>query len=173
MPTNIDGATGISAVQNGAVQQPDLAANVAGNGPAFAVRMSGTQSFGAGVYTKLQWNVEDFDTANAFDSTTNYRFNPQVAGYYQFSFVVECNATGTTLTAAFGRLYKNGAGIGAGSGPFNSALNAAQFISTGSQLVFMNGTTDYIECWSFISGTSPVVNTGNSSVFNGHLARAA
>ena len=35
--------------------------------------------------TKIVFNAKEFDTANAFDSTTNYRFTPQVAGYYQFN----------------------------------------------------------------------------------------
>lgn len=46
--------------------------------------------------TKIQFNTEDFDTGNEFDSTTNYRFTAIAAGYYmvsaQATFVA--NATG-------------------------------------------------------------------------------
>jgi hypothetical protein len=34
-------------------------------------------------FTKVQINTEEFDTNSNFDSTTNYRFTPTVAGYYQ------------------------------------------------------------------------------------------
>lgn len=55
---------------------------VAGTGPAFSAYRGTPQSVTTGQYTKIQINTEEFDTDNAFDSGTNYRFTPQVAGYY-------------------------------------------------------------------------------------------
>ena len=54
-------------------------------GPAFFAYRTSTQSVTAGVTTKVQLNGELFDTHGCFDSTTNYRFTPTVAGYYQFN----------------------------------------------------------------------------------------
>ena len=55
-------------------------------GPAFSVQMGSTQSISSGTYTKLQFNTKNYDTNNNFDATTNYRFTPTVAGYYQINF---------------------------------------------------------------------------------------
>ena len=54
---------------------------VSGNQPAFSAYQGTAQSVTSGVYTKIAFTVENFDTANAFDSTTTYRFTPLVAGY--------------------------------------------------------------------------------------------
>lgn len=45
-------------------------------------RGSSTQSVGTGVRTKVEFNAENFDSDNEFDSTTNYRFTATNAGYY-------------------------------------------------------------------------------------------
>ena len=34
--------------------------------------------------TKVQFDTESFDTDNAYDNSTNYRFTPTVAGKYYF-----------------------------------------------------------------------------------------
>ena len=79
MTTVISGTTGISTAR------VDSVAGV-GATPAFSAKRTSNQAAGAtGVYTKIQFNVEEFDTTNAFDSVTNYRFQPTVAGYYQMS----------------------------------------------------------------------------------------
>ena len=41
------------------------------------------QSFPTGVWTKVQYNVEDFDELNEYDHVTNFRFTTKKAGYYQ------------------------------------------------------------------------------------------
>ena len=58
---------------------------VSGNMPAFSAYLGTSQTVTTDVATKLQLNTEVFDTASAFDSTTNYRFQPTVAGYYQLN----------------------------------------------------------------------------------------
>ena len=56
--------------------------NVAANTPSFLVTISGTQSISNATDTKIQFNSEVYDTDNTFDSSTNYRFTPAVAGKY-------------------------------------------------------------------------------------------
>ena len=60
----------------------------ANTGPAFSVYRGSNQSLTSSANTKVQFDAEVFDTASAFDSTTNYRFTPQVGGYYQINGVV-------------------------------------------------------------------------------------
>lgn len=40
-------------------------------------------------WTKVQFNTESYDVLGEFDSTTNYRFTAQEAGYYQVNAQVE------------------------------------------------------------------------------------
>jgi len=137
----------------------DLAATV----PAFGAYQSTLQSLAAATYTKISFQTEEFDTDNCFDSTTNYRFTPTVAGYYQL------NAT-MSLSGASSEGYilirKNGSNIKAGNDIGGTAYGV-----TVSSIVSLNGSTDYVEIWGY-SGTA--LNTSASQVgtyFNGCLLR--
>ena len=124
------------------------------SGPAFSVWLNGNQSITTATFTKIAYNTEDFDTDNCFDPTTNYRFTPTKAGYYQIN--VSTFISGVTVTRALSRLYKNGS-------------NYLQFWDTipttgettvafsGSALVYMNGTTDYLESYAYATGTTLTV----------------
>lgn len=141
---------------------------VSGNIPAFSARRATTTQTGiaSNTPTKVQLNAEDFDTANAFDSTTNYRFTPQVAGYYQISAAIYF--TGATITLVQALIRKNGADT------LTTFFNGP---STGDQkypvsgLVYLNGSTDYIEL--FGAATGGTVSFGIDSFLTGFLARAA
>ena len=80
------------------------------NTPAFfAYRASSTQSATSDTATKVQFNGEIFDTDNTFDSSTNYRFTPAVAGKYHLSSHVRCtNDTQQKGINAQMGIYKNG-----------------------------------------------------------------
>ena len=76
---------GPSTNSNQTITIPDATGTMMLNGPTFSVYRNTTeQSVTSNVATKIQFNAEEFDTANCFDSTTNYRFTPNVAGYYLF-----------------------------------------------------------------------------------------
>ena len=113
-------------------------------GPAFSAYQSSAQTLTASTANKVQLQSEEFDTANCFDSTTNYRFTPNVAGYYQVSFAVRSDAA--SLTALHTYVYKNGV-IFKGAQFTNSGLSA--FMSSSSALIYLNGSTDYIELWCY------------------------
>ena len=143
---------------------------VSGNMPAFAVYNSAYASIANATYTKLAFNTELFDTANAFDSTTNYRFQPTVAGYYQINATITAgtSATGALYTAIFknGSIYTQGNVI-----PLNASININPVIN---QLMYLNGT-DYIEIYAYQnSGTSlNIGSNGTNQIFSGALVRAA
>ena len=44
------------------------------NAPSFRVYRNATQSISSATHTKIQFNTEDYDTANAFDNSSNYRY---------------------------------------------------------------------------------------------------
>ena len=44
------------------------------NAPSFRVYRNTTQSISSSSHTKIQFNTEDYDTASAFDNSSNYRY---------------------------------------------------------------------------------------------------
>lgn len=128
-----------------------------------AYRATSNQTLTSGVAAKVQLNGEEFDSNGLFDSTTNYRFTPNRAGYYLLSF--GGGLQGTTITAAYTTLYKNGAEARRGSQANFSSGNASFFLSTGSALVYLNGVSDYVELWGYCSATSPAVLLGAAYSF--------
>lgn len=141
-------------------------------GPAFsAYRATSNQAVTTGTLTKVQLNAEEYDLGGCFDSSTNYRFTPNVPGYYQLNWCVRCDSATTSITDAAAVLYKNGASI---KSPEYVGAAASSIGVTGSALVYMNGTTDYVEIYTYIAGTSPRAAFGsNLTFFSGYLARPA
>ena len=158
MTTQISGTTGVSKVQDGVVVQADLAANVAVNGPAFSAYTSASPLIsGSSVKPNL---TESYDTANAF-TPTGAKFQPSVAGYYQFNLSFELNALMSNGYCALS-VNNNAALIKGAQGNL--------YASVASGLVYMNGTTDYVEAVLYQSSGS----TYNATViFSGYLVRAA
>jgi len=137
---------------------------------AFHAYVSSAQSLTSGTWTKAQMDTESFDTNSNFDSTTNYRFTPTVAGYYHFMYGARLYATSQTTGVV--AIYKNGSGAGGVQSNSNGTLPNynAKFVSG---LVYMNGSTDYVEAYSYIAGTSPSIQAGiNTSFFQGYLVQA-
>lgn len=146
---------------------------VSGNMPAFRAYLSSNQSISNSVNTKVQLNTENFDTANCFDSTTNYRFTPNIAGYYQFSAVLALS--GTNITNGQALIYKNGATASNAVFYAPSLTGVSQINAVLSDLIYMNGSTDYVELYGYISAVSSNLFGGNSAqaYLAGYLARAA
>jgi hypothetical protein len=135
---------------------------VSGNMPAFSAYNSANQSITTNTYTKLTFDTKEFDTNSNFATS---RFTPTVAGYYQFNASLYPNTTVSSNNCAF---YKNGSIFKVTGGVSNSAS------ANCSALIYMNGSTDYVEVYGYLVGTSPAY-VGSSSLlfFNGVLVRAA
>ena len=144
----------------------------AGTGPAFRVYLSANQTVTNIISTKVQLDTEVFDTANCFDSTTNYRFTPNVEGYYQFN-VTQGSGASSALNYNYIQIYKNGVQDSVSIyGPYGGNANYGVL----SVLIYMNGTTDYVELYAQLSGTGTLSVVGGASVgtyMSGFLARAA
>ena len=176
MPIGINGSgtiTGISAggLPDGSIVQADLAAGIAGNGPAFNAYANSAQSLTANVATKLQINTEAFDTANCFDSTTNYRFTPTVAGYYQINVNATYSASWSgTNSYTNTYIYKNGSVLCAsGTQPSNNNYSLTQV----STIVYLNGSTDYIEFYGVTQINSSLITGLQWTQASAALVRAA
>jgi len=140
---------------------------VSGNMPAFSAYKGSGQSISTSTNTKVQFTSEQFDTANCFDSTTNYRFTPNVDGYYQMNVALAIQDAATNYyTDVY--IYKNGSQYlntlfgGGGNG-------SSYFRGAGSTLIYCNGSTDYLEVYVNVNKAVTLDVVG----FSGFLARAA
>lgn len=132
---------------------------------------SGTQTVGS--LTKVNLNTVSFDsTGNSWDAA-NTRFNPKRAGYYEIYSQILCNPGAQVVGGFIGyiHIFKNGSGNSISS-IFVNGSGFTQFLNftfTISDIVYLNGSTDYIEIyWQKTSGdTSGLINytTGTSGTY--------
>ena len=156
-------AVGKNLYVGGSIYEVNVAAgttSLVGNGPSFsAYRATSAQAVASGVApTKIQFNAEEFDTDNAYDAVSNFRFTPQVAGYYQVNASVAQGGTSATGFSAI-ELRKNNATYKAGN---RSPNNANGVIVQLNAIVPMNGTTDYLEIF-YAQTTGASMNVAASS----------
>lgn len=137
------------------------------NGPAFSATGSSFQSFGSGTWTKIAFQTETFDTNNNYDNSTNYRFTPTVAGYYQISTAMYANESGAGGVTIYSEIRKNGTAYA--ETRMRDDNGQAQNISQ-SCVVYCNGSTDYIEVYGYISGGTYSTNTTRR--FSGAMIRS-
>jgi hypothetical protein len=153
------------AMQIGTNGQVTVAATA---NPTFSAYCSSTQSISAATNTKIQYQTEEWDTNNNFDNTTNYRFTPTVAGYYQISGSINFQSAPTSISLL--SIYKNGS-------EFKRCFqtNASIYGINGSAVVYCNGSTDYIELYCYQSGGGAInTSTGNAlTYFQAAMIRSA
>ena len=136
-------------------------ASVSSSAKMFSVYRSGNQSVSNNTATKIQFNAEEYDASNWFDSTTNYRLTPTTAGYYYLTATLFTNANGgANPTTSIIYLYKNGSQykwfISQQSG------SSGQFSAIISTVVYANGSSDYFECYGQTSNAGVPVFQGGS-----------
>jgi hypothetical protein len=138
-----------------------------GNGPAFNAYQSSATSLPNNTNTKLLFGTEVFDTNNNFASST---FTPNVAGYYQVNGKVALSTN--TSNSRWVSLYKNGSKVADIGWTVGSGVNFSE--CGGSYLIYMNGSTDYLELYSYQnSGATLTTDGGVSTYFSASLVRAA
>lgn len=162
-----DTMTGNLNITGGTLQ---VGGNQAVNGPTVFAEAATNQNITTDTYTKVTLANELFDTANCFSSS---RFTPNVAGYYQVNGIIRGAANAGTFTVALAAIFKNG------------SLYSQNYVNTGAvtgymcsvgTMVYMNGTTDYLELYGYLSGTSPyfqVFSAGNACQFSASMIRGA
>jgi hypothetical protein len=156
--------SGVLTLQQNGVSLPN-----GGVAPAFSAYGSATQTFATSTFTKVAYNTKSFDTNTNYDATTNYRFTPTVAGYYQINAVVSFASSGSG--ASIVSLYKNGSEFIRGG---VSILSIGPVINI-SNLVYANGSTDYFEIygWQNSGGNLSCGSGGSATPFSACLVRGA
>jgi hypothetical protein len=149
------------------VQQNGTTVNKITSAPAFSAYLGSSQTISSGATTKVQCNTEEFDTANCYDNATNYRFTPNVAGYYQVNCAAQETAGASVILQI--NVYKNGSLAKKSS----YVGGVAYYACTSSVLIYMNGTTDYLEFYLYASASAVLATGTQSTYFQASLARSA
>ena len=152
---------------------PTTTGTVMVNGPAFSVYAGSSLGLTTGTFTKVQLNTELFDTNSNFDSATNYRFTPTVAGYYQIN--AKAVLSGNTWTRGLMSIYKNGSEAYR-SQDITFPANSAALVLATSQLFSLNGSSDYLELYVYAVGSSLSAvysSAAESGTLSGCLVRSA
>ena len=139
--------------------------------PAFSAYASSNQSISNATWTAVQCNAEEFDLTSDFDTST-YRFTPTVAGYYQVSAAVTFSYTAAADKAFLVYIAKNGSV--AKYGNKGSSTGIVYPGASASCLVYLNGTTDYINFYAYqnTGGSATAVGLNTDTYFQAYLARA-
>lgn len=135
--------------------------------PAFSAYSSATQSTSSNVFLKVACGTEEWDTNSNYDNSTNYRFTPTVAGYYQVDCFVALNAATTRLIVS---IYKNGSQI---KKVFDLGDVVAVANGGGTAVVYCNGSTDYIELYARTANSNSVISSGGETMFQASMIRSA
>lgn len=144
-------------------------AMVSGNMPTFSAYQNSGQSISANTWTKVNLQAENWDTANAFDSSSTYNFTPQVAGYYQVNGSVRQDGNSNPVGSA---IYKNGSVWVYGQQVNVTSGTSSLTIGVVSSLVYMNGTTDYLNLYAYSQAGGSLVGLSHSTFFDAILVRA-
>jgi hypothetical protein len=151
-----------ATIADGAVTAPKLASGVIPSPNVCSVYRNTNQSINTGAFNRVQLNVKTFDTGSFFDITTNYRFLPTVAGYYNIYANVGMGTNGSGQRVA--AIYENGSEYRRLSGTL--PISGSNAILGGSCLIAFNGTSDYAELWAFQdSGSTQTINVANFDAF--------
>ena len=138
------------------------------NTPAFMAYNLGvaTQSISTSAWTEITiYDTELLDTNSAFNTTTS-RFTPQVAGKYVFFASV--NYTQVPTSGCFIGITKNGAITGNTSDNFLFQTDNI-YGMTGSCILDLNGTTDYVSAYTLHAhGSSRNIGGGTYNSFYGY-----
>ena len=135
--------------------------------PAFSATPATNQSVTSAVFTKVTLGTKNFDTNNNFASS---RFTPTVAGYYQFN--ASLYATATSPSYVWLLIYKNSSF--ALTGNLNVPVSSSDGAGVCSGILYMNGSTDYVEMYAYIAGGTPAVSgAGSYTQFSGCFIRSA
>jgi hypothetical protein len=147
------------------IPQAALAAGVAGNGPAFSYYQSVAQTLTSYVTTKITFTTSEFDTTGGMYASS--RFTPTVAGYYQ---VNSCISMASSITGVQLILYKNGASY---KYLFNVISTTVVNGAAGSALVYLNGSTDYIEIYGVFATGQNTLALAPNTYFQAAMVRSA
>ena len=140
------------------------------NTPYFHVYLNSSQSISSMATTKVNFNTEVYDTANAYDNSSNYRYTPTTAGFYKFYIGVTYYADADNLEFIFAKIKMNGSTVIA-TGDVDMRFARGRRMTAVAQCIQqMNGSSDYVEVFAFVAsdgGTNQFVGDSDKSTYFG------
>ena len=133
-----------------------VAVGTGGKTVAFRGNLSAGQTLTSGSWLKVNLDTSEFDTDSAL---TDGKFQPSVSGYYQVNGSVRTSAS---LMVQSG-IYKNGVAEARGNN-VNTLPDDRNYLSVVSDIVYLNGTTDYLELFGQVTSTGTCGILSDSSV---------
>ena len=127
-----------------------------------AYRASTTQSISSSTYTKVQFQMKEYDKTSDYDNVTNFRFQPKKAGKYLLTTTITFVSNATTRCIIF--FNKNGVNSKK-CGDITTPSTSSGVAINGSALIELNGTTDYVEVYAYCVGSSPFLDAGDAATF--------
>ena len=112
---------------------------------AFRGELSATQTVENNTWVKINLDTATIDTDSAL---VDGKFQPSVAGYYQANGAVY-QSCGPSSTLTVSQLHKNGEAIAQGNDCNSDVSRGSQV----SDVVYLNGTTDYLELFGYVKTT--------------------
>ena len=120
------------------------------------------QSLLATTATKITFNNARRDTHGWWD-TTNYRYQPQRAGYYQLIWSLEFDDSGSAPSEVRAMLYNN-LGLDKTAKLHNPHATLGCVVS-GSSIAYSDGSSRYWEIWAYSQHAVDVLAVVNTSYF--------
>jgi hypothetical protein len=130
---------------------------------AFRAYRSGDQVSGSNTAYKIPLNAESFDVRGKFDSSTNYRYTPDSAGYYLFSGCMTITAPNASYIT-WCSIYKNGAETGHGYRQNGQQMTSSDERYLVTDMMYMNGSTDYVELYKRTHASASLSIGGGSAL---------
>lgn len=140
-----------------------VAAPIVAVAPTFSAFMTTTQTVTTGIESRAVLDTVEVNLGGAYNTTFS-RYTPSVAGYYQIN--ISGRAGGTSVTAAWFFVKKNSS-----TTSWRLIDGGAGYTNSGSVLILMNGTTDYIELWGVVTGTTPTFEVDGGSPVGSNCPR--
>ena len=139
--------------------------------PAFEAQGGAEQTAVDNVWTKLNMNIEVFDTNSMYDAAT-YRFTPTVAGKYNvYGQVGIYSNTNYQLQIPNLAIYKNGSNYKYSANNEGNTNYPNERTLTITAVLEMNGSSDYVELYAranVISGVPVFETTSTISNFGAY-----
>ena len=134
------------------------------NTPAFFAGLSSDQTgISDNSSTKLTCNEEIYDSDNAYDNSSNYRFQPQTAGKYFVFATWKANDAPGNVNLVYIEFRKNGSTSNIGANAIDLRGNPMGDTGvTKNEIITFNGSSDYVE----VFGRIDTANGNNSAVAN-------
>ncbi|WP_138765857.1 hypothetical protein [Pedobacter xixiisoli] len=122
-----------------------------------ATASSNPSAFAAGEIKQIVFSAKTYDTNNWFDLVTG-RFTPQLEGYYNIT--ISARVFDNAIKTKNVQLFKNNAVVAIGHTTF---INS--YVVHLSTVVYMNGTTDYIDARIYSESAATINGTGAPNTY--------